>query len=181
MKKIVLSSLLILSFSIYAIYKRSVSAADVLPVPSLSTSTKPTQVPTAIPTSSPTPTEALRPSVNLLPISTPIILPTATPTPTPQLAGAYKDGTYTGSAADAFYGYIQVQAVISGGKLTDVVFLRYPNDRGESVEINRQAMPYLKQEAIAAQSALVNVVSGATDSSVAFRQSLSSALAQAKS
>jgi uncharacterized protein with FMN-binding domain len=42
-------------------------------------------------------------------------------------------------------------------------------------------MPYLKQEAIAAQSANVNIISGATDSSYAFRQSLASALAQAKS
>ena len=93
----------------------------------------------------------------------------------------YKDGAYTGSSADAYYGSIQVQVTISGGKITDVAFLNYPHDRGTSVSINTQAMPYLKQEAIAAQSANVNIVSGATDSSLAFRQSLASALAQAKS
>ncbi|MFI5265170.1 MAG: FMN-binding protein [Candidatus Levyibacteriota bacterium] len=92
----------------------------------------------------------------------------------------FKDGTYTGNAADAFYGTIQVQTVISGGKITDVVFLQYPNDRSRSIAINTFAMPNLKQEAITAQSAQVDIVSGATDSSNAFIQSLSSALSQAK-
>lgn len=93
--------------------------------------------------------------------------------------GQYKDGTYTGSVADAYYGNIQVQAIISGGKITDVQFLQYPNDNGTSHMINTQAMPYLRQEAITAQSAQVDIVSGASDSSQAFQQSLSSALSQA--
>lgn len=92
-----------------------------------------------------------------------------------------KDGTYTGSTADAFYGTMQVQATIQNGKLTDVQFLQYPIDRDESNQINQQAMPMLKQEAIQAQSATVAIVSGATDSSQAFMQSLASALSQAKS
>ena len=105
--------------------------------------------------------------------------PTSTPTSS-NSTGQYKDGTYTGSTADAFYGNIQVQVTIAGGKISDVQFLQYPNDRGTSIMINTQAMPYLKQEAIAAQSANVDIVSGATDSSQAFRQSLQSALDQAK-
>lgn len=95
-------------------------------------------------------------------------------------ATTYKDGQYTGSSADAFYGFIQVEAVISGGKLTDVKFLQTPNDRDTSVMINSQATPILKQEAIQAQSANVSGVSGATDTSQAFVQSLSSALKQAQ-
>ena len=98
-----------------------------------------------------------------------------------QTTGTYKDGTYTGSAADAFYGTIQVQATIQNGKITDVQFLQYPNDRDDSIQINQMAMPQLKQEAIQAQSANVDIVSGATDSSQAFMQSLGSALSQAKS
>ena len=94
---------------------------------------------------------------------------------------SYKDGTYTGSVADAFYGNVEVQANISGGKLASVTFLQYPSDRSTSRSINSQAMPYLQQEAIAAQSGQVNVVSGATDTSQAFVQSLTSALAQAQS
>ncbi|HVN26612.1 MAG TPA: FMN-binding protein [Candidatus Paceibacterota bacterium] len=92
----------------------------------------------------------------------------------------YKNGTYTGTAADAFYGTIQVSAVISGGKLTDVKFLQYPNDPGHTAEVSREALPQLKQEAITAQSATVDIVSGATQDSQAFQQSLASALAQAK-
>ena len=94
--------------------------------------------------------------------------------------GMYADGTYKGTSANAFYGYVQVAAVISGGKLTDVQFLSYPNDRSTSRYISSQALPYLKSEAIQAQSANVNIISGATDTSLAFRQSLGSALAQAK-
>jgi len=45
-----------------------------------------------------------------------------------QTMGSYKDGSYTGSVQDAFYGNIQVRAVISGGKITDVLFLQFPND-----------------------------------------------------
>lgn len=92
----------------------------------------------------------------------------------------YKDGTYTGAEADAFYGFIQVKATVSGGKLTDVAFLQYPNDRSDSVAINQYAMPQLKQQAIQVQSAQVDGVSGATDTSQAFIQSLGDALSQAK-
>lgn len=96
-----------------------------------------------------------------------------------QSTSHFKNGTFTGSVADAFYGNIQVQAVISGGKITDVKFLQYPNDRQNSIYINSQAMPLLKQEAIQAQSARVNIVTGATDTSMAFIQSLTIALNQA--
>jgi len=94
--------------------------------------------------------------------------------------GEYKDGTYTGTVANAFYGNIQVAAVISGGQLTAVNVLQYPNDRGESVQINDQALPILKAEAIKAQSATVDAVSSASQTSEAFSQSLSSALTQAQ-
>ncbi len=91
----------------------------------------------------------------------------------------YKDGSYTGSVADAQWGYIQVKAIISGGKITDVQFLQYPNERDRSIQINSAADPQLTSEAIQAQSAQVDIVTGATDSSQAFIQSLSDALSQA--
>jgi uncharacterized protein with FMN-binding domain len=99
---------------------------------------------------------------------------TSTPT-----AGQYKDGTYTGSVADAFYGNLQVEAVISGGMITDIQFVQAPSG-GNSSSVSEMAEPALKQEAIASQSANVNTVSGATQDSVAFNQSLAAALAQAK-
>lgn len=102
------------------------------------------------------------------------------PPQTKQPVEQYKDGMYIGSVADAYYGNIQVKAIIVSGKLVDVIFLQYPNDRANSVRVNTEAMPYLREEAIAAQSANVDIVTGATESSRAFRDSLGSALKQAK-
>lgn len=92
----------------------------------------------------------------------------------------YKDGTYTGSVDDAQWGYVQVQTVVQNGKIASVKFLQYPNDRERSVYINSIADPELISEAIQAQSAQVDIISGATDSSMAFMQSLSDALSQAQ-
>lgn len=105
---------------------------------------------------------------------------TSLSTKTVTTAAAFKDGQYTGTTADAYYGNIQVQATVQGGKLSDVQFLQYPSDQRNSVEINSQAMPQLKQEAIQAQSAHVNTVTGATDTSRAFVESLTAALTAAK-
>ncbi|TIT69666.1 MAG: FMN-binding protein, partial [Mesorhizobium sp.] len=77
-------------------------------------------------------------------------------------AHGYADGVYTGPAADAYYGIIQLQALVQGGRLTALKILRYPNDRRTSVNINRQALPMLRDEAISAQSADVDIISGAT-------------------
>ncbi len=113
-------------------------------------------------------------------ISLPGSSPTSNPTPSPSpTTGQYRDGSYTGSVTDAFYGNIQVRAKISGGRLTDVTFLQYPNDRQTSIFINSQAMPLLKQEAIEAQNANVSGVSGASATSQAFVESLQTALDQA--
>ncbi len=103
----------------------------------------------------------------------------ATPTPTPR-ASQYKDGTFTGTVADAFYGNVQIQVVVTGGKIAQVNFLQYPNDQRTSEFINQQAMPILQSEAIAAQSEKVSGVSGASATSQAFEQSLANALKQAR-
>lgn len=94
-------------------------------------------------------------------------------------SGQYTDGTYDGSTYNAYYGNVQVSVTVTGGKITAVKFLQYPNTHSTSVFINQQAMPYLQQEAIQAQNANVQLISGATYTSQAFIQSLSSALAKA--
>jgi uncharacterized protein with FMN-binding domain len=117
-----------------------------------------------------------------------VVAPTQNPTSTTGSgttttsgSGTYKDGTYQGPVTDAYYGNLQVAAVISGGKLTDVQFLQYPSDNGHSKELSLSSMPILKQEAITSQSANVSIVSGATQTSQAFTQSLAAALTHAKS
>lgn len=113
--------------------------------------------------------------------SEPVTAPTiAQNNSTPATTVSYKDGTYTGDVENAFYGDVQVSATIQGGKITSVNFLQHPDDNPNSINVNQAAMPYLKQEAIKAQSASVSGVTGATYTSQAFMQSLSSALSQAK-
>ena len=127
------------------------------------------------------PRPATTPSVT--PVATPASTPpkpVAAPAPAPKPKGQYVDGTYTGSVANAYYGNVQVQATVSGGKIASVQFLQYPNDRSTSRYINSQATPILASEAIQAQSAQVNTVSGASDTSAAFQESLAAALSQAK-
>ncbi len=101
--------------------------------------------------------------------------------PAPQVArNGLQDGTYTGPTVDINWGYVQVQATIQNGQISDVQFLQYPADRRTSRRINSFAMPVLQQEAIQAQSANVDIISGATLTSEGFQQSLQSALNQAK-
>ena len=92
------------------------------------------------------------------------------------LSGHIKDGVYTGSEVDAYYGLVKVQTTIQGGKIADVQFLEYPRDRRTSVRINSIAVPDLQQESIQAQTANVDIISGATLTSEAFRISLQTAL-----
>ena len=134
----------------------------------------------AVPDSPPTVTPVPPASQRALP---PTSAPTAQPTATPPAAvanGKYKDGTFTGDQVDAFFGLVEVQAVIQNGKLTNVQVPEYPSDRRTSVRINSVAIPYLQSEALQAQSANVDIVSGATLTSEAFAMSLQAALDAAK-
>lgn len=99
----------------------------------------------------------------------------------PDSSKTYKDGQYTGKSVDVYYGNVQVQATVQNGKISDVTFLDHPKDRGTSVAIYEYASPRLKSEAIAAQSAQIDTVSGATATSGGFIQSLADALSQAQS
>lgn len=173
MRKFLLSSSVLIIFGLYSIHLHSGNEGETAQVIAPNTATTiatPTEAPLSTPNGSSPPPDASAPPP---------------PTPTPAQTGKYepqlryKNGTYTGSVADAFYGNVQVQVTISGGQITDVQFLQYPNDRSTSVYINSQAMPYLKQEAIQAQSANVAGVSGASATSQAFIESLQSALDKA--
>ena len=101
--------------------------------------------------------------------------------------------TITGSTAQAGrWGDLQVQIVVRkttttvGKKVTvtrrivKVAVPTYPNHTDRSVFINSQALPYLIQETLQAQNANIQLISGATDSSYAFAQSLQAAILQEK-
>jgi uncharacterized protein with FMN-binding domain len=70
---------------------------------------------------------------------------------------------------------------VQGGWLAGIKVLQYPSDRRTSVAINHQALPMLRSEVVAAQSAKVDIISGATLTSEAFIKSLGGALRQAAS
>ncbi len=192
-KKLSLSAFVVVSFILYALQrpggsdKLGQAAAPVTggSIPA-QTDTPAANTPTAnaAPAGNPTDTAAA-------PTATPaaqqqVIAPTATSpaaTSTPAVAaknGQYKDGTYTGPEVDATYGLVQVQAVVQNGKIANVQFLEYPNDRRTSIRINSYAVPYLQQEAVQVQSANVDWITGATLTSEAFQMSLQAALAKAK-
>jgi uncharacterized protein with FMN-binding domain len=93
---------------------------------------------------------------------------------------AYRDGEYKGRSIDAIYGHVQVKAIIKGGELTDVEFIDYPKDNVYSNDLNVQATVRLRQEAIRTQNSGIDIVSGATETSNGFINSLESALFKAK-
>jgi uncharacterized protein with FMN-binding domain len=101
----------------------------------------------------------------------------STPSPTPVSSG--HDGTFTGTDVPTIYGDVQVRIVVAGGRVSDVRALLLPSDRARSAEISQFAGPALRSEAIQAQSANVDVVSGATYTSEAYAESLNAALQQA--
>jgi uncharacterized protein with FMN-binding domain len=87
--------------------------------------------------------------------------------------------TVTGSAAQTRWGPVQVRLTVSGGKVTAVDVVEYPDGNGRDQEINAQALPILVKETLSAQSAKIDMVSGATYTSEGYLTSLQSALDQA--
>jgi uncharacterized protein with FMN-binding domain len=88
-------------------------------------------------------------------------------------------GTFTGDPIDTQYGTVQVAATLTHGKLTAVRVLQAPDQNGRDQQIASYALPRLTQEALGAQSAHIDAVSGASYTSQGYIQSLQSALDQA--
>ena len=84
--------------------------------------------------------------------------------------------TYTGESVQTRWGPVQVRITVKKGKITDVTAVTYPQENPRDQEINSYAVPQLRSEALAAQSASIDTVSGATYTSDGYRQSLQSAL-----
>lgn len=85
----------------------------------------------------------------------------------------------TGSSVGTQYGPVQVQVTVANKKITAVTVLRYPTSTGRDQQINSYAVPVLKSETLSAQNANIDMVSGATYTSLGYIKSLQSALDQA--
>ncbi|MEU1515745.1 FMN-binding protein [Streptomyces sp. NPDC005811] len=84
--------------------------------------------------------------------------------------------TVTGDSVQTRWGPVQVRVTVRNGKITDVTAVTYPQDNPRDQQINAYAIPQLRSEALQAQSADIDTVSGATYTSDGYRQSLQSAL-----
>ncbi|MEV8543898.1 FMN-binding protein [Streptomyces sp. NPDC051572] len=84
--------------------------------------------------------------------------------------------TVTGDTVQTQWGPVQVKITVKSGKITDVTAVQSPSDNPRDQEINSYALPELRREVLAAQSASIDTVSGATYTSDGYRQSLQSAL-----
>jgi uncharacterized protein with FMN-binding domain len=109
---------------------------------------------------------------------------TAATNPTPAATstttlGTYVDGTVTGPVVSNRFGDVQVQVTISGGVVTDVTALQLPSGDRRTNDISARVEPTLRSEALSAQDANIDLVSGATFTSVSYRDSLQAALDQA--
>jgi uncharacterized protein with FMN-binding domain len=136
---------------------------------------------TALTPASPTqgPGNPASPSSSPTAAASPAVTPSATPTPSPSPSPTALSGTFTGADFPNRFGDVQVRIVITNGHITDVQAVQLPTDRAESAYISQQAGPWLRTEALQAQSANIDIIGGATYTSQSYQQSLESALQQA--
>ena len=105
--------------------------------------------------------------------------PTTTSSPQDSSSNSSNIKTYTGSVAQTRWGPVQVKITVQDGRLTKVTVLQQPNGNRRDQEINDQALPILIDETVSAQSAKIDMVSGATVTSEGYLQSLQAAIDEA--
>lgn len=136
-----------------------------------------------------TPTAATTPIITMVQpaVTTPIVQAPVTPAPVTQapvtqapVQAGIADGTYVGQGSRNRFGTVQVQAVFSGGQLSDVQILNYPNGDRRSLRISQYSLPRLVDQALSAQGTTIAGISGATYTSRSYVASLQSAIDAAK-
>jgi len=144
---------------------------------SSSSTTKAVATATATKTSKPVATKKATPAATKTSSGT-----TATASATPTAAAttaapAAKSGTFTGPAVFVNYGTVQVKITVTNGRITDAVAVQAPSGRND--RYTQMAVPILKQQTLAAQSANIKGASGASYTSYGWFKSLQGALADA--
>jgi uncharacterized protein with FMN-binding domain len=143
------------------------------PPPQNSTTTSPprTSTTTHVPTTTAPPTTTTHVPTTTAPPTTTLPAPTTTTT------APSATRSVTGESVNYIYGVLSVQVTATGSKISKVK-IGSIDDGGNyrSVSIDQMAIPQLEQETLAAQSANIQAVSGASYTSAGFRQSLQSAL-----
>ena len=125
---------------------------------------------TAAATASASATATASPTASASQTPTPVKT-TAAPTP------VTKSGTFTGPSIDVKYGFVQVKITVVDGRITDAVAVKAPSGRND--RYTNMAVPILKKQTLAAQSANIQGASGASYTSYGWYTSLQGALNQA--
>jgi uncharacterized protein with FMN-binding domain len=100
-----------------------------------------------------------------------------TPATAPAQTTKSVSGTFTGDSVDVQYGFVQVKITVVNGKITDAQAVQAPSGRND--RWTQRAVPILREQTLAAQSAQISGVSGASFTSYGWYTSLASALAKA--
>ena len=102
---------------------------------------------------------------------------TTAPSPIASTAAVAVSGTFVGPAIFVNYGTVQVQVTVKAGLITDATALQAPS--GRNSRYTQMALPILKKQTLAAQSARIQGASGASYTSYGWSTSLQGALAKA--
>ncbi len=203
--RILLSSGFILASGAYGLWTNRARLDAVAPPPAIQRPTGPlpqplpklSEVPAASDLAAPPVSEAVPQAAHPARTATPSALPksrparpkieppvvdsaAALPPPPPRPAIPYRDGEFLGEVEDSYYGPMQVRVTILNGYIINADTPVYPRHFQRSEEISQSAIPELVDEVIKAQSADIDVVSGATQTSASYYLSLVSALEKAK-
>lgn len=108
---------------------------------------------------------------------TAVVTKTVAPTPAATPASKSVTGTFVGPAIFVNYGTVQVQITVKDGRITDATALQAPT--GRNSRYTDMALPVLKKQTLAAQSANIQGASGASYTSYGWYTSLQGALAKA--
>jgi uncharacterized protein with FMN-binding domain len=113
--------------------------------------------------------------------TTTLVAPDATAPLSTTTTTAPGNGTRTivGPVVTNEWGEVEVSVTLAGTRITGVQPLRLPDDNSHSAALSRTAAPILRREALEAQSAEIDLVSGATITSQSYVESLQAALDQA--
>ena len=133
-----------------------------------------TQIAGGIPQVDPSAAPSASATATTQPTKKPTTAPTVAPTKAP--SGA-TDGSFTGDAVTMRYGIVQVKITVQGGKIVDAQPVQAPT--GSNDRYTQKAVPVLREQTIAAQSANIQGVSGASFTSYGWYTSLASAIAKA--
>jgi uncharacterized protein with FMN-binding domain len=132
---------------------------------------------TKAPNAASTPRQSAKPTAKATTSSKPSAVATTPAAPATTTGSKNVNGTFTGSAVDVGYGTVQVKITVVNGKITDAQAVQAPNGRND--RYTNMSVPVLRQRTLAAQSANINGVSGASYTSYGWYTSLTVALKQA--